>query len=162
MRPSAAAIDFPTEVFVKERDKLATAMAAFYNRLLDNGGAEGMLDAEILLLPKTDDEFDPVKRRPIVIGQVIARCLTKILDDRLRDALTSIREQGGFKKDVSAEDIAATFQIFAEHAGRMGIDSNIFITDWERMYDSIPTWLPVAILQKQGAPVKIWSARHAM
>eukprot|EP00662_Eupelagonemidae_sp_cell21_P056948 gene56948-biopygen106866 len=119
MNANAAAIDVPSDIFVKERRRFAEAIAGFYNRLITDGGAEGMLDAEILLLPKTEDEFDPIKRRPIVIGQVIARCMTKILDNRLRRALPHIKEQGGFKEEVSAEDVAAAYYMLAQQAGRL-------------------------------------------
>eukprot|EP00662_Eupelagonemidae_sp_cell21_P056676 gene56676-biopygen11363 len=151
MNANAAAIDVPSDIFVKERRRFAEAIAGFYNRLIDDGGAEGMLDAEILLLPKTEDEFDPIKRRPIVIGQVIARCMTKILDNRLRHALPHIKEQGGFKEEVSAEDVAAAFYMIAQQAARLGIDLNILITDWERMQ-----WTADCVWKKRvgAAPAK--------
>jgi len=155
MRADASALDLPSEMFVKERKKLSAAIAAFFNRLRHKGGAEGLLNAEILLLPKTEDEFDPVLRRPIVIAQVIARCLTKILDARLRRCLPNIMQQGGFKSEASAEDIAAALNMVLEHARRLGIDVQIFITDWERMYDSIALWLPIAMLRRQGVPEDI-------
>eukprot|EP00663_Eupelagonemidae_sp_cell21sb_P003545 gene3545-3411_t len=45
---------------------------------------------------------------------------------------------------------------------RQGIDLNIFITDWERMYDSIPHWLPIAQLEEQGVPSKITRLIHVL
>eukprot|EP00662_Eupelagonemidae_sp_cell21_P056829 gene56829-biopygen76114 len=98
----------------------------------------------------TEDEFDALARRPIVIGQLIGKCLTRILDNRLRAVLPQLFEQGGFRKDMSAEDISTVFRIMYEQMTRQHEDLNIFITDWQRMYDSIPIWLPIELLGRQG------------
>eukprot|EP00666_Eupelagonemidae_sp_cell4sb_P012872 gene12872-11032_t len=52
--------------------------------------------------------------------------------------------RGGFTHELGAEDMATIFRILQDYATRMGIPLNLFVTDWQRMYDSIPIWLPLA------------------
>eukprot|EP00660_Eupelagonema_oceanica_P001051 gene1051-940_t len=155
MNKNAAALGIPSKIFIKDRSKIAAPLSGFYNRMTNGDNAKGMLDAEILLLPKTENEFAPTERRPIVIAHLIGKCLTRILDVRLRQAIPKLAEQGGFTEELSAEDITATLRLTIEQAMRQDKDLNIFITDWKQMYDSIPVWLPQTLLEWQGVPERL-------
>eukprot|EP00666_Eupelagonemidae_sp_cell4sb_P008133 gene8133-73_t len=106
LRKNAATLEIPTEFFVDEnnREEISKALAMFYNRLWEGDGLNDLLEAEVMLPPKTDDEFDPIARRPIMIGHAIGKCLTRIIDVRLAKDKSRNEEQAGYFEEVSAED----------------------------------------------------------
>eukprot|EP00664_Eupelagonemidae_sp_cell27_P007397 gene7397-637_t len=160
-KDTSTAGGLPVNVFAEGGEILTAELVQLLNRLqATEGGLCGLSDAVISLIPKGGVlSLEALKLRPIQLTQAIYRVYVKALDLRMRRALLphgAISDmQGAYQAGRSADDVPTTVELFTQQAERTGDQQIVACLDYRKMYDSLPRWAVVAILEKLGVPTAV-------
>ena len=111
----------------------------------------------LVKLPKKGDLSQCGKWRGITLLSIPSKVLTKIILERMKDALdlTLREEQAGFRKERSCTDQIATLRVIVEQTIEWQTPLYVCFVDFEKAFDSIDRQTIWNILLHYGVPVKI-------
>ena len=111
----------------------------------------------LVKLPKHGDLSQCGKWRGITLLSIPSKVLTKIILERMKDALdqTLRDEQAGFRKERSCTDQIATLRVIVEQTIEWQTPLYICFVDFEKAFDSIDRQTIWNILLHYGVPIKM-------
>ena len=151
---AAGADGLRAELLKLEPKLWAKALQPIYENILHDTKSlpQPFRESIIILIYKKGCPFEPCNYRPIALLNVIAKLLSGIHNNRLRDHLASIipPEQTGFVPKRSISENITLLQDATFFAKRHHPSAIILSLDFQKAYDRVQRPVLLAILKKMG------------
>jgi len=155
---AAGADNIPPEVLKEGGPALIDRLHKLLNLVWTSGELPADWKKGLLVkLPKSGDLSQCKRWRGITLLSIPSKVLTRIMLDRMKDALDSkLRdEQAGFRRERSCTDQIATLRIIVEQTLEWQSTLYVSFIDFEVAFDSIDRRSMWNILQHYGVPERL-------